>query len=135
MAAISQEEIESILRAHPVVDFISKHVMLAKKGKNFSGLCPFHSEKTPSFSVNPETGRFKCFGCGVGGKVIHFHMKMSGLDFVATCRELAQAAGISLQISDREEVYDERRHIRQQVTTAHQVAADLYHHILLHTDQ
>ena len=132
---ISQDVIDSILRAHDILDTISQYVKLAKKGKNYSGLCPFHGEKTPSFSVNPEMQRFKCFGCGVGGNLIHFHMRITGNEFLTTCRELADAAGISVPSLEREPVRDEQWQMRQHALAAHRLATDLYHHILMHTEQ
>lgn len=132
---ISHDVIEAILKAHDIVDTVSAFVRLSKKGKNYSGLCPFHGEKTPSFSVNPETQRFKCFGCGVGGNVISFMMKVSGEEFVATCKRMADEAGIPLQLPDEQATIDPRRLELQTVFEAYELAADLFHHILLHTDQ
>ncbi len=80
------------------MDIISDAVLLKKAGKNFIGLCPFHSEKTPSFTVSPDKQIFYCFGCGTGGNVFSFLMKQEGLSFPETARRLAKRYGINLPI-------------------------------------
>jgi DNA primase len=132
---ISPEDIDAILKAHDIVDTISKYVRLSKKGKNYSGLCPFHSEKTPSFSVNLERQTFKCFGCGVGGNAIQFIMRITGQDFVTVCREMADAGGLKLNITQPVDVDDPRLLRKKAGYEAYQLATELYHHILLHTEQ
>ena len=82
MARISEQSIERVRQAADIVDVISSYVELKHKGRNFFGLCPFHNEKTPSFSVNPEKQIFKCFGCGAGGGSINFIMEKESLEFV-----------------------------------------------------
>ena len=79
-----------------IVDYINKYVKLEKRGKNFFGLCPFHSEKTPSFSVNGELGIFKCFGCGESGDIFTFVEKYHHVDFLEALEILAEEAGIKL---------------------------------------
>lgn len=79
-----------------IVDVVGKRVPLTKKGQNFWGCCPFHNEKTPSFSVNEERGRYHCFGCGEDGDIISFTMKSNNMDFMAAIKELAQQAGIKM---------------------------------------
>ncbi len=79
-----------------IVEFISRYVKLKKSGSNYFGLCPFHVEKTPSFSVNPEKGFFHCFGCGESGDVIKFYMKIENLEFKEAVRELAEQYGIEI---------------------------------------
>ncbi len=91
---ISTEKIEDVRLASDIVDIISGYLSLQKKGKGYFGLCPFHKEKTPSFSVNPEQQIFHCFGCGVGGNVFTFIMRMEGLTFPESVRLLAKSAGI-----------------------------------------
>ena len=75
---------------------ISGYVPLRRAGRNLKGLCPFHSERTPSFTVYPENQSFYCFGCGVGGDVIHFIMRMENLDYISAVEYLADKAGIPL---------------------------------------
>ncbi len=78
---IPPETISEIQRSISIIDIVSDHVTLKKAGKNFLGLCPFHQEKTPSFTVNEEKQIYKCFGCGDGGTVFSFLMKQESLTF------------------------------------------------------
>ena len=96
MVRYSDELIEEIKSANDIVDVISQYVTLKRSGRNFFGLCPFHREKSPSFSVSPDKQIFHCFGCGVGGTVIHFVSKIENLDFKETLEVLADRAGITL---------------------------------------
>lgn len=82
-----------------IVEIISRYVTLSKSGKNYRGLCPFHSEKTPSFNVNPERQMYYCFGCGAGGDVFSFLMNRERLTFVEAVKELAHQAGIDIPVS------------------------------------
>ncbi len=93
---ISEIKIEEVRRASDIVDIISGYVKLKKRGKNFLGLCPFHTEKTPSFNVSPDRQMYHCFGCGVGGNVFTFVMEYEKVSFVESIRTLADRAGISL---------------------------------------
>lgn len=93
---IPEEKISEIVSASDIVEIISDVVMLKKSGLNFFGLCPFHSEKTPSFSVSPHKQMFHCFGCGEGGNVISFVMKHQGLSFVEAVGYLARKFGIEI---------------------------------------
>ena len=79
-----------------IVDVVGRRVPLVKKGQNYWGCCPFHNEKTPSFSVNEEKGFYHCFGCGEHGDIISFTMKSNNMDFVEAIKELANQAGIEL---------------------------------------
>ena len=79
-----------------IVEYISQYVKLKKRGKNYMGLCPFHPDKNPSFSVSREKGLFHCFGCGVGGNIYHFIMKIEGVDFIKAVEILAKWAGIEI---------------------------------------
>ena len=93
---IPDDKVLEIKNAADIVDVISEVVHLKKSGKNFLGLCPFHSEKTPSFSVSPEKQIFYCFGCGVGGNIFSFLMKHDGLAFPEAARTLARRYGIDI---------------------------------------
>ena len=92
--------IQEVIEKNDIVDVISQQVRLKKSGANYLGLCPFHNEKTPSFSVSPQKGIFHCFGCGVGGSVINFVMKTENLTFTEAIQELAQRANIALPVSN-----------------------------------
>ena len=96
MVLYSEELIDEIRNSNDIVDIISQYVILKRSGRNFFGLCPFHKEKTPSFSVSPDKQIFHCFGCGAGGNVIHFISKIENVDFKESLEILADRAGIKL---------------------------------------
>jgi len=93
----SDDIVERVRDATNIVDVVSEHVQLKKRGRNYLGLCPFHNEKTPSFNVLEDKGIFKCFGCGEAGDVYSFVMKLEGLTFVETLEKLAKAANIEFE--------------------------------------
>ncbi|RKX93715.1 MAG: DNA primase [Spirochaetes bacterium] len=93
---ISNDTIDKIKDNINIVEVISEYVDLKPSGKNYKGLCPFHNEKTPSFVVNQEKGIFHCFGCGIGGNVFTFLMKLKGLSFLDAVKVLARKAGIPI---------------------------------------
>ena len=93
---IEQEKIEEIKRQTDIVDVVGRYVQLKKLGKNYRGLCPFHSEKNPSFYVNPEKGIYYCFGCKKGGNAINFLMEYEKLDFPDAIKRLAKNLGIEI---------------------------------------
>ncbi|MBQ5696617.1 MAG: DNA primase [Clostridium sp.] len=99
---ISEEILEKIKSQNDIVDVISERVRLKKSGRNFTGLCPFHNEKTPSFSVSQEKQIYKCFGCGEAGNVISFVMKEKNLPFIEAVKYLANRANIPLEIGNKE---------------------------------
>lgn len=92
----NRNQIEEIRSRLDVVDIVGKYVQLKQAGKNFSGLCPFHSEKTPSFIVSPELQRYKCFGCGASGDIFNFVQNIEHIDFPETLEKLAKEAGVEL---------------------------------------
>ena len=95
---ISEEIIQKIKEQNDIVDIISETVKLKRTGRNFSGLCPFHNEKSPSFSVSQEKQIYKCFGCGEAGNVISFVMKTKNMQFLEAVRYLADRANIHLDL-------------------------------------
>ncbi|MFH1547132.1 MAG: DNA primase [bacterium] len=97
-----RSQIEEIKARIPIEDVISRYVRLKPSGKNMFGLCPFHKEDTPSFSVNPELQIFKCFGCGEGGDVLSFIQKIENIEFNDALEKLAQEAGIELKFTKRD---------------------------------
>ena len=118
---IPEDKVIEIKNAADIVDIVSEVVHLKKSGKNFLGLCPFHSEKTPSFSVSPEKQIFYCFGCGVGGNIFSFLMKHDGLAFPEAARTLASRYGVDIpkksltfeqkkRITERESLLNINRH-------------------------
>lgn len=100
MPRIPEEVIAQVRAQADIVEVVSEYVSLKRRGRNYFGLCPFHSERTPSFSVNPELGIFHCFGCGVGGDVFGFLMKIEGLSFYEAVARLAERYGLSLPKSE-----------------------------------
>lgn len=129
----SDETIEAVRSASDIVDVVGEYVSLKRRGSNYFGLCPFHSERTPSFSVNPEMSIFKCFGCGAGGDVFQFVMRIDGLEFPEALRTLADRAGIDLPEEGAEE--RERAGQREALFSALRFAARFYHHTLTQTKQ
>ena len=92
----SEEFVEEVRQRNDIVDVISSCVHLKRSGSNYTGLCPFHNEKTPSFSVSPGKQMYYCFGCGAGGNVFTFLMEYENLSFVEALEQLAERAGMSL---------------------------------------
>ncbi len=108
---IQEEVIEKIKEANDIVDVISESVPLKKSGKNYWGLCPFHQEKTPSFSVTRDKQLFKCFGCGEGGNVITFVMKSKNLPFNEAIKVLAEKANITLEQNEGDRIRQEKSQV------------------------
>ena len=99
--AVPPEFLEDLRQRIPLSDIIGKRVKLTRKGRRHSGLCPFHSEKTPSFSVVDDQGFYHCFGCGVHGDAISFLRETDGLDFMEAVERLAGMAGMEVPRSAR----------------------------------
>jgi DNA primase len=120
---IPESKVDEIKSRVNIVDLISEHVTLKKAGRNFIGLCPFHKEKTPSFTVNSEKQIFYCFGCGEGGNAISFLMKVNHQSFPESIRYLARKSGVVVPdgVITREE--KERAGIKEQIIRIHQIAA------------
>ena len=116
---------EEVKKAYDIVEVVSGYVRLKRVGRNFVGLCPFHSEKAPSFVVSPEKQIFKCFGCGVAGDVVTFYTKIKGLTFKEALLELAEKAGISVD----KRFFVEKRKERSLAELNYKVAK-FYHHLL-----
>ena len=100
---ITEETIERIKQESDIVDVISETVRLKRSGRNYMGLCPFHNEKSPSFSVSQDKQIYKCFGCGEAGNVLTFVMKQKNLNFIDACKYLAERANIPLDFGNGEE--------------------------------
>lgn len=126
MARYSDEIIEEVRNANDIVDVMSQYVTLKRSGRNYFGLCPFHREKSPSMSVSPDKQIFHCFGCGVGGNVIHFISKIEGLDFKDTLEFLADRAGIVLPTMST--IEDNRKQeLKTKVYEINEIAAQFFH--------
>ncbi|WP_142414524.1 DNA primase [Hathewaya massiliensis] len=108
---IPEEIIEKIREENDIVDIISETVRLKRRGRNYIGLCPFHNEKTPSFTVSQDKQIFKCFGCGEVGNVITFLMKTKGLPFPEACELLADRANIDISVSKGNENKDTKKRL------------------------
>lgn len=126
MPRYSDELIDEIRNSNDIVDVISQYVTLKRSGRNFFGLCPFHKEKSPSFSVSPDKQIFHCFGCGVGGNVIHFVSKIENLNFLETLEVLAERAGIVLPTLETGEDR-KRQELKSKVYQINELAANFYH--------
>ena len=100
MSRISQEVIEQVRQTADILDIISGVVNLKKRGQNYFGLCPFHNEKTPSFSVAPAKEIYHCFGCNAGGNVFHFLMEYEKMTFVEAVKNLGDRYGIEVKLGD-----------------------------------
>lgn len=107
--AIPEQFIDDLVARSDIADVVSSYVHLTKKGSNLWGLCPFHSEKTPSFSVSPDKQIYHCFGCGKGGGVISFVMEMENLPFVDAVKLLAKRVGLEVPESGENEAYRKKR--------------------------
>ncbi len=127
----SHEFIEEVKIRTPIEDLISTYVTLKRSGSNLTGLCPFHSEKTPSFSVSAANGFFYCFGCGAGGDAITFTMKIENLDYPSAIEFLAKRAGLPIPQDPREE---EQGVKRARVLEMNAIAARYFHDQLLQSD-
>jgi DNA primase len=129
---IPDQTVEEVRAASDVTDVVGDYVRLKRRGSNYFGLCPFHSENTPSFSVNPGLGIYKCFGCGAGGDVFNFIMSVEGIAFPEAVRMLAKKAGIEIADTDVER---ERLGESEAVYNALRFAARYYFNCLTQTPQ
>ena len=127
---IPQEKIDEVRRRASIIEVVSDFVSLKKAGKNHLGLCPFHSERTASFTVNEEKGIFHCFGCGAGGNVFNFLMRASQMSFPEAVRAMAKRYGIALPTRELSEEEKRRRSLRAKLYEVNEAAADYYHRIL-----
>jgi len=132
---IPEDVIQEVLRQHDIVDTVGKYVHLTKNGKYMKGLCPFHSERTPSFTVTPEKQIFHCYGCGTGGNAIKFVMEIEGYSFPEAVRSMAEEAGIPVTWTGGEggEPSGASRD-REALLQAHDAAAKFYHYLLQNTE-
>ncbi len=125
---ISDEFIEQLRMNNDIVSVISPYVELKRRGKNLIGLCPFHNEKTPSFTVYPDTQSFYCFGCGAGGEMISFVRRIENIDYIEAVKSLADKCGMAMP----EDGYDDSLIIkRKRVYEMNKEAARFFHQVLI----
>ena len=126
---IPQHIIEEILARIDIVELVSEHVSLRRRGQNYFGLCPFHAEKSPSFSVNPAKGIFHCFGCKAGGNAITFLIQHDNLSFTEALEELSRRTGIELPKDTARSTQEATE--QELLIRANEIARDFFHHTLI----
>ena len=126
MARYSDEIIDEVRQTNDIVDVISQYVRLKRSGRNYFGLCPFHNEKSPSFSVSPEKQIFHCFGCGVGGNIFTFLTKIEGINFVEAVQNLAERANIQLPTLENN-LDSKKEALKSKVYQVNEFTANYYH--------
>lgn len=124
------DDIQRVKEAIDIVDIIGSYVELKKAGSNYKGLCPFHTEKTPSFMVNPNLQIYKCFGCGMGGDVIKFIQEYERLEFKDALEKLAQIAGIELNLNFKKHNPKIEKE-KERILKANNLAKNFYHELLI----
>ncbi len=132
---IAEEKLNEIRQAIDIADVIGDYVQLKKQGRNYFGLCPFHGENTPSFSVSADKQIYHCFGCGAGGNVFSFLMEIDGLSFQEAAVKLAERANVQLDI---EAAPQKKRAVPENIAKmleAHELMKKFYHHLLVNTDE
>lgn len=130
---IPQDILDEIVAKSDIVSVVSEYVPLKRKGSNYQGLCPFHGEKTPSFSVSPNKQIFHCFGCGKGGNVFKFLMEIEGIPFLEAVEKLAKKANIKLPEKELSQAEKERLKQRSRYLQINEATAKYYHKVLLET--
>ncbi|MCO0598986.1 DNA primase [Peribacillus butanolivorans] len=133
---IEDEKINQIREAVDIVDLIGEYVQLKKQGRNYFGLCPFHGENSPSFSVSAEKQIFHCFGCGAGGNIFTFLMDIEGYNFVESAKVLAEKGKVPLDVEINKD--SQRSNMpagSQQMFEAHDLLRKFYHHLLVNTKE
>ncbi len=128
---ISDEKIQEVRDRADIVELISSYLTLKKAGANYQGLCPFHGEKTPSFNVNPARQTFHCFGCGVGGDVFGFLMRMDGLSFPEAIVEMGKKLGIEVEQRKITPAEEKRQREKEVLFRINEVAAEFFHGVLM----
>lgn len=131
MSRISEETVREIRERSDIVEVVSSYLPLKRSGANYLGCCPFHQEKTPSFNVNAPRQIFHCFGCGVGGNVFAFLMRMEGLTFPEAVRRLGDKVGITVEETVVTPADRQRRDQRERLYRVNEAACNYYHRLLL----
>lgn len=123
----SREVIDEVISRNDIVDVISGYVKLKKNGSSYTGLCPFHNEKSPSFSVSGQRQLYHCFGCGAGGNVITFVMEYENMTFLEAVKMLGERAGVALPQTSMSEEDRKERGIRDRLLEINKIAATYYY--------
>jgi DNA primase len=131
---IPEEIVERVRQHFDIVDLIGEYVSLKKSGRSYMGCCPFHNEKSPSFSVSQDKQLYHCFGCGASGNLFTFVMEKEGLSFFEAVEHLARRANISIPFQELEDVESPEYKRRKEMLRAHDLAAKYYNHILMNTE-
>ncbi|MEI8012443.1 MAG: DNA primase, partial [Candidatus Omnitrophota bacterium] len=129
MSLIPEDIITRVLERIDIAAFIGTYTPLKRAGRNYKGLCPFHHEKTPSFTVTPDKQIFHCFGCGVGGNVVSFVMKQERLEFPEAVRFLAEKAGVDIPVGGRDRTREDSA--REKIFAANAIAVAYFHYNLI----
>jgi DNA primase len=129
VASRASADLDEIRARSDIVEVVSQYVALKRTGKNFKGLCPFHAEKTPSFTVNPSLQRWRCFGCGLYGDVFDFIMRIENVTFVEAARLLAERLGLEFHTSGSASA-QEQKDRREQILQVNQLAAQFFRDML-----
>ena len=126
--ALPEEFLQELKDKNDITDVVSSYVSLKRAGRLYSGRCPFHNEKTPSFYVYPDTQSFYCFGCGCGGEVITFIKKIENLDYIDAVKLLAQRAGIDMP----QDTYDDSMaKLKKTIYEINRESARFFHNTLV----
>jgi DNA primase len=134
VARIKDESVERVKAAMEILPLVEEVVRLRKSGSTYKGLCPFHQERTPSFTVSPARGTFKCFGCGEGGDAITFVERTENVDFVGAIELLARRFGIELEYEEASPEHEERRKRDERLRALLERAAEFYSRVLWESD-
>jgi DNA primase len=130
MVRIRDSSVEAVKAAAEILPLVEDHVRLRKSGGTYKGLCPFHQERTPSFTVSPARGTFKCFGCGEGGDAISFVEKLEQVDFVGAIELLARRFGVELEYEEGTPEEEQRRRRRERLKSLLERATGFYERVL-----
>src|SRR5215475_7024749 len=130
MPRIKDESVERVKGVMEIVPLVEDTVRLRKSGAGYSGLCPFHQERTPSFTVSPARGTFKCFGCGEGGDAITFVEKIENIDFVGAIELLARRFGVELEYEEASPEQERKRQRDERLRALLERAAEFYSRVL-----
>jgi DNA primase len=135
MARIRESSVEAVKAAANIVDLVEARTRLRRVGGRYTGLCPFHEEKTPSFSVSPDRGTYHCFGCGVGGDAISFVRETESLDFVGAIEWLADRFHVPIEYEEISPQADEQRRRRERLRALLEQAASFYERLLWESER